>query len=711
MIRQEQFHLGALLDRWSPPEEVVLILSATLVGAGTGLGAVVFIWLLRQIDGWAQQFQMQWGNVVGLLLFLALAGLAVGYMVDHWAREAKGHGVPEVMEAIAMRGGRIRPRVAALKVLASSLTIGAGGSAGREGPIVQVGSALGSTLGQALHFSNERVRTLVACGAAAGIAATFNAPIAGAIFALEVILGRFTVRYFGAVVISSVVASVIGQIYLGDKPAFIVPAYALNHVGELLIYVILGVLAGLVAVAFIRALYRAEEFFDNWKFPASLKASLGLFLTGVVALVVPGQEVLGSGLHYIGDMIAEDFAEPLGFLALLLVLKLLATCFTLGSGNSGGVFAPTLFMGAVLGGMVGSVAHHFWPEVVQHPGAYAIVGMAATFAGAARGPITAVLIVFEMSNDYRLILPLMLATVLSTFLAEQMLQESIYTLKLKLKGITLQAGRDVDVLQTVRVEEAMTVDPATVPHHMPLEKLSEHFAKTGRHGFIVLDEKQELWGLVTINDLRMALADHHALPPPRRVADIASPRTKLAIAYPDETLGEALARMGVRGVGRMPVLDRANPNKLVGLIRRDDVIRGYRLAVARRAEVQHRAKQFQLRNLDEAEFVELIIESNAASVGKPLKTLAAILPHECVLVSVRRDDRIIIPHGDTILEAGDRITAFIKSEEVTDLRKCLLEANGVSETEEIEAPIPIKIEVPHPLEVEEVFEEDETIEV
>ena len=669
-LRQEKFRLNALLDRWNPPEEVVLILSALFVGAGTGLGAVVFVWLLKQINQLAQQFQAWLGGVVGLLAFMILAGLAVGYLVDKWAREAKGHGVPEVMEAIALRGGRIRPRVAAIKVLASSLTIGAGGSAGREGPIVQVGSALGSTLGQVLHFSNERVRTLVACGAAAGIAATFNAPIAGSIFALEVILGRFTVRYFGTVVISSVVASVIGRIFLSDKPAFTVPAYALNHVGELLIYSVLGILAGLVAVAFIRALYRVEKFFDTWKFPAPLKAALGMLLTGLVALLLPGREVLGPGLEFIGETIAGDFSHPLGFLTLLLVLKMLATCFTLGAGNSGGVFAPTLFMGAVLGGMVGTVAQNLWPDMVLHPGAYAIVGMAATFAGAARGPITAVLIVFEMSNDYRLILPLMLATVISTFLAERIFQESIYTLKLKLKGITLQAGRDVDVLQTIRVEEAMTTNPLTVPHTMTLEALSETFARTGRHGFIVLDANDQLWGLVTLNNLRVALADGEKASQVQ-VADIAVPRSELAVAYPDETLGEALARMGVRGVGRMPVLDRAHPDRLVGLIRRDDVIRGYRLALARRAEVQHRTKQFHLRNLDDAEFIEITIEKGFLSVGQPLKRLAAALPHDCVLVSVRREDRIVIPHGDTMIQVGDRITAFIKSGEIDQLRASL----------------------------------------
>ncbi|MBW7886371.1 MAG: chloride channel protein, partial [Caldilineaceae bacterium] len=419
--------LGHLSERWQIPEEFVIVGTALLVGLGTGLGAILFIWLLDQITLIRTLATQSVGLVAGTLAVMALAGLLVGIIVERWASEAKGHGVPEVMEAIAIRGGRIRPRVAAAKVLASSLTIGAGGSAGREGPIVQVGSALGSALGQALRFSEERVRTLVACGAAAGIAATFNAPIAGTIFAMEVILGRFTLRYFGAVVIGAVAASVTSRAVLGDRPAFQVPAYALTHIGELLIYAVLGVLSSLLAVLFIRMLYFAEARFDGWRAPMPVKTMLGMLLTGLVALLVPGQGVLGAGLHNIGESIRGDFNFTLSFMLILLTGKMLATSFTLGSGNSGGVFAPSLFMGAVLGGIVGTIAHTLWPDVAGHPGAYAIVGMAAVFAGAARAPITAVLIVFEMSGDYKLILPLMLATVLSTLLAERIFPESIYT--------------------------------------------------------------------------------------------------------------------------------------------------------------------------------------------------------------------------------------------------------------------------------------------
>ncbi|MEZ4581375.1 MAG: chloride channel protein [Caldilineaceae bacterium] len=429
------------LDRRTIPEELIIVGTALLVGIGTGLGAVIFIHLLEFIAMLTERLTASIGMVVGTLLAMGLAGAAVGLIIDKFASEAKGHGVPEVMEAVAIKGGRIRARVAAAKVLASSLTIGTGGSAGREGPIVQVGAALGSSLGQFLRFSDERVNTLVACGAAAGIAATFNAPIAGTIFAMEVILGSFTLRYFGAVVISSVAASVISRMMLSERPAFLVPAYPLSHLAEIPIYVLLGLLAALVAVAFIQTLYYLEGRFDNWQVPVPVRTTVGMLAAGVIALAIPGNEVLGPGLHFIGENIAVNVDQAIGMLAILLVGKLLATSFTLGSGNSGGVFAPSLFMGALLGGIVGTIANQLWPNVAVNPGAYAIVGMAALFAGAARAPITAVLIVFEMSNDYKLILPVMLATVLSTIVAELLFPESIYTLKLACKGISLERAR------------------------------------------------------------------------------------------------------------------------------------------------------------------------------------------------------------------------------------------------------------------------------
>ncbi len=657
------------LERLRSPEGL-LIGTSILVGGFTGLSAIFFIWLLAKIGALSRWVEANTGGVLGMLAFMALAGAIVGFLIDRWAKEAKGHGVPEVMEAIALRGGRIRAQVAAIKVLASSITIGAGGSAGREGPIVQVGSALGSVIGQKLHFSEDRIRTLVACGAAAGIAATFNAPIAGSIFALEVILGRFTVRYFGAVVVSAVSASVVAQQFLENRPAFVVPSYRLNHLAEIPIYIVLGVLSALWAVAFIRVLYKLEGSFDHWRVPMPLKTAIGLVLTGLVALFFTDRAVLGPGLHMIEELIAGDVNLTLQLMAGLLVMKLLATSFTLGSGNSGGVFAPSLFMGAVLGGIVGTVANMLWPEVAVHPGAYALVGMAAVFSGAARAPITAVLIVFEMSGDYQLILPLMLATVLSTLMAELLFKDSIYTLKLTLKNIRLERGRDEDILQGVSVQEVMFSQPVTITARASVGDLLTVLTETHFHGLPVMTEDGHLWGIVTVSDIDKVQAEDMNLAD-LTVADIATPHSRLAVAYADEAIGDVLTRMSRRGFRHFPVVVRDDTRQLVGLINREAIIRAYNVGLVRRAETQHRTKRLQLQNVDGTEFVDITLIPEHEVVGKTIQQIAPTLPHDCVLVSIRRDGRLLIPHGDTVLMAGDQITAFIHENQCAQLQSCL----------------------------------------
>ena len=655
------------IDHVQPPDALTIVLVSLVVGVGTGLSAVLFVWLLRQINQFTAQLQVWTGDVLGLVLAMAGAGLLVGYIATYWAKEAKGSGVPEVMEAVALRGGRIRSRVALIKILASSITIGTGGSAGREGPIAQIGSSLGSTIGQMFHFSTRRIRTLVACGAAAGVAATFNAPIAGAIFALEVILGKFTVNYFGAVVISSVAAGIIGRIFLGDRPAFVVPAYP-SQISELPLYILLGVLAALVAVLFVKLLFYIEGFFERWQLSPMLKAAVGMVLTLGVALLLPGQEVLGSGLEFIGKAIAEDFSLPLGLMAALLVTKMLATSFTLGSGNSGGVFAPSLFVGAIVGGMVGSVAHSIWPEVAVNPGAYAIVGMAAVFSGAARAPITAVLIVFEMSNDYKLILPLMLATVLSTLLAEHLFSESIYTLKLKLKGITLQRGRDLDVMQSLQVREAMTPDPYLVQEDMSISALGDLLQRTHHHSFPVVDQALNLIGMVSLRDYERVAEKPHIVE--LRVRDIAT-LGRLLIAYEDEPLSEIVQRLAVRGINKLPVVSRNDPKRVVGSIRREDIVKAYNIALARRTEDEPDIEKLPTLPNPQMCFLDIEINKRSRAAHKMVADIAPELPYECVLVSVRRQGVLLVPHGDTVLQPGDVLNVFVRRAEERQLRDCL----------------------------------------
>jgi CIC family chloride channel protein len=348
---------------------------------------------------------------------------------------------------------------------------------------------------------------------------------------------------------------------------------------------------------------------------------------------------------------------------------MLATSLTLGSGNSGGVFAPSLFMGATLGGIVGLAANHFWPGIAPNPGAYAIVGMAATFSGAARAPITAVLIVFEMSSDYKLIIPLMLATVLSTLIAEALHDESIYTLKLKEKGIRWQRGRDIDVLQSVTVGEIISRNFDSVPADFTLPELTERFEQTHRHGLPILDEDGKLCGLLTISDLDRALDDNK--PSETTALEIGVPLRDLLVTTPEETMGAALALMGTRGLGRLPVVDPTDRSRLLGMVRRSDIIRAYYIALARRAEIQHRAKRQAMTNIDGTIFTDFILEEGDKAVGKRLAELSPNFPKACILVSIRRSGRLLIPHGETVFQAGDKVTVFVNTQDVDQIQSCL----------------------------------------
>ncbi len=687
--------LGRWLDSRQPPETVVLMGTALLVGLGAGLGAVVFRWLIALVqmlsfDGLGEIFPGL-GDYV-LVLAPALGGMIVGPLIYFFAREAKGHGVPEVMEAVALRGGRIRPIVVVIKSLASSITIGSGGSVGREGPIVQIGSALGSTLGQLLRMSDERIRNLVACGAAGGIAATFNAPIAGVLFAMEVILGEFTTRYFALVVVSSVTASVVGRVAFGNIPAFEVVPYALVSPWELVFYLLMGLLAAPLAVAFTRILYLLEDVFDAWKgFPEYAKPLIGGLLLGVSGLLfvransgfgwnVPGNPVTFYGVGYEAMEWALLGKGTLPLLLALTGIKILATSLTIGSGGSGGVFAPSLFVGSMFGGAFGHIVHNLFPTITAAPGAFALVGMAAVFGGAARAPITAIIILFEMTDDYRIVLPLMLATVVSTILAEHLDKESIYTMKLSRRGIRLERGRDIDVMQGVVVGEAMTVSVDTVSCQMYLDDLEELFGQTHHHGFPVLDERGELFGVVTLQDLMRAkergpLARY-------KVQDIAT-QEPLTV-FPDEPMWVALKRLGTRDVGRLPVVDRRNPRRLLGLIRRSDIVRAYRVAIGRRLDFQERADKLRLGKLTNTEFIDIVVDAGSSLAGQQIHDLP--LPQDCLLATARRGDKTILLHGDTTIQVGDHIVALVRPDCAPQLMEIFESSKEVSPPPEEEKP-------------------------
>ncbi len=457
--------LAARLRRSSLEGSTGLTMLALLVGVGAGGGAVAFRYMIL---GFTELFTGHRDysaagyagnpNLPGLgIWFVCLApvagGLIYGPLVSRFAPEARGHGVPEVMYAVHRRGGRMRPQVPVVKSLASAICIGSGGSVGREGPIVQIGSALGSVLGQAIKLPERQLRLLVACGAAGGISATFNAPIAGVFFALELILGDFETQSFGLVVLSSVAADAIGRAVFGSHPFLRLPAFHFGSPAELVLYAGLGVIATGVGLGFVRVLYAGEDLSDKiWgSRPEWLRPAVGGVLLGLLLLAVP--EMYGVGYPVLQLAVAGHYLVLV--LLGLLAAKILATSLTMWIGGSGGVFAPSLFMGAMLGSAYGAAAHSLLPGIAVAAGAYGLVGMGAVFAAAARAPITAVIIIFELTGDYQIILPLMIAVVVATALSSELTRDTIYTLKLRRRGIDIDRPAKPGLLEEIRVSEAM----------------------------------------------------------------------------------------------------------------------------------------------------------------------------------------------------------------------------------------------------------------
>jgi len=511
------------------------LLLAAVVGLFAGMVATAFRWMIAGTQQVVQGAPLGPVGVLGdprLVLGPAVGGLLVGLLVYFLAREAKGSGIPEVILAVARNNGNIRGRVSIVKFFASAICIGSGGSAGREGPIVQIGSSLASAIAQALRLPAEHVRLLATCGVAAGVAATFNAPIGGALFALEVILRDFGVRSFGLVVLSCVAATAFSHATLGDVPAFRVPAHQPVTAQELPLFAMLGVLAAVVSIVFTRSLYWVSDRFDGSRLPQYAPPAVGGLFVGLLGAMLPG--ILGVGYETIEPALATQLG--IGLCASLTILKLVATSLTIGSGGSGGVFAPCLFIGATFGSMFGQVMQRAMPGVVTNPETYAIAGMGAVFTGAARAPVSSVLILFEMTADYRIIIPLMAAIVVSSLVAERLLRHDIYTIKLARRGIDIKQTRPSDPMTAIRVDEVMTSQVDTVPHDMPLEQLADEFRRSGHHGFPVVDSDGLLVGIVSLSDLgRAASRGLHD----RLVGDIAT--TNVMVCQPQQSLREALA--------------------------------------------------------------------------------------------------------------------------------------------------------------------------
>jgi chloride channel protein, CIC family len=506
-----------------------------------------------------------------VLLIPAVGGLLVAPIVFLASRDARGHGVPEVIESISFRGGKIRPEVALVKSLASAITIGTGGSVGREGPIVQIGAALGSALGQVLRVPGARLPTLAGCGVAGGIAAVFNAPIAGAFFALEVVMGNFAMPAFGPVMLSSVVATVVSRAYFGNHPAFTVPGYTMLSEVELPLYLLLGIACGLGGVVFMFVLDIFEERFAKLPIHTLLKPAVGGLILGAIILFVPN--VYGVGYATMDAILRGALSWR--WLLLLLPVKMVATSLTLASGGSGGLFLPILYLGSVTGGLFGFAAGALLPSLTAPSGAYALVGMGAFLAGAVHSPITAFLLLFEITGDYHIILPLMVSCSVSTLVAKLLREESIYTLQLMRRGIDVRQ-REANLMQVFTVGHVMHREAPTLKEAATFAEVVQHFLTSNMPVCFVVNQERQLLGEISIHDVKALLQDD-TLGPLVIAKDLA--QSSNVTTSPDETLARCLNKFGLSDQEYLPVVSPTL--ELYGIISQRDVLDLYNREILR----------------------------------------------------------------------------------------------------------------------------------
>ena len=566
----ERIHIG---------DEAFYLLLATVIGALAGLGSVAFLLLIRFFEKlfFGGIFHAMGSPPYLVFLLPLLGGLLIGPLIQRFPTEAKGDGVPSAMETVALHGGIIRPRTVGLRTLTAAVTIGSGGSVGREAPIAQIGAAIGSAVGQFLKVSASRMRIFVACGAAGGIAAVFNAPIGGVFFSLEVLLGDFAAATFAPIVIASVVSTTVSRLLLGNVLIFEVPPYILTGIWDLVLSAVLGAFCGLAAIFFMRGLESAEKQFSSSRIPLWGRAAVGGGMTGVVAIFFP--QVLGTDATTLDAAFAG--AYPWSLLLLIGYLKIVATSFSLGSGGSGGVLGPAVFIGGILGAFVGTFANTLFPGQFGFIDGYALIGMAAFLAPVIGGPITSILILFEMAGNYTIILPLLVAVVAAMLVAHRFSRYSLYTHKLHEKGIDLVAGREESVLKQVRVRDVMREKFHSVLPSASFGSLAASFFGSKIDYLYLTGEQGDLTGVVSLTDLRPYLKEE-SLWDLVCARDVATPDP--VAVMPSESMLDALNKFAYRNVAQLPVVSDPHTRKLIGVVRRSDLLEGYQKIVLRKPE-------------------------------------------------------------------------------------------------------------------------------
>jgi CIC family chloride channel protein len=547
-------------------EDQVFLFLALLIGALVGLVVVAFILVTERLG---MRLYPPGGAAWRRLLVPTAGSLAMGYLLYRYFPDARGSGVPQTKAALFARDGRITLGTVFGKFFCTSATLASGIPLGREGPAVQVGAGISSVLGRTLGLSTEKVKALLPVGAAAAIAAAFNTPMAAVVFALEEILGDLHAPVLGSVVLASATSWAVLRVLLGNNPLFHVPQYELVHPAELGIYAVLGIAGGLLSAAFTRSLLAMRAWFlrlprnTRWWHPV-----IGGVTAGVMGWFVP--QVLGVGYGFVGDALNGGMA--LRLMALLVVLKLIAVVTSYASGNAGGIFGPSLFLGAMLGGTIGGVAHHLFPAYTATPGAYALVGMGALFAGIVRAPMTSVLMIFEITRDYSVIVPLMIANLVSLFIASRLQKTPTYEALALQQGIHLPSSATRAELGRRKVAQVMRQTTEMLPCQTLVRDTLEIVRTSPSHSWLVEDQGSVV-GVVSRNMLERALKSNGA-DPEKRLRDLLDP-LDFPHVHPDHALHLALERMSASQLDLLPVVNRANVHKLEGVIALRDILESY----------------------------------------------------------------------------------------------------------------------------------------
>ncbi len=562
---------------WMSSTNIELIL-ACLVGIGAGLATVFFRYLLHEMHyfffgvfyPWLSQFSIYLLPIIPMIGAVLLIPFSLKY-----PGEINGYGMPRFLISVHIRGGLIRTRQIFVKILTAAITISTGGSAGVEGPIAQIGGAVGSSIGRFFQMGSQRLKILVACGSAAGIAAQFNAPLAGVLFAQEIIMvGEFQLQTFGVIVISSGLATAISRAFYTSAPTFGILHYDFISYYEFGLYVVLGLLIGVLAYGFIKVFFLIGDTFEQMKLHSQVKPIVGAFLVGCLGLVHFG--VLSDGYEYMHDAIQSPAALPIAAIALLVVMKMIATSITLGSGNVGGVFAPCLFIGAMIGAVFGWGADLVFPSLGIQPGSYALVAMGAFLAAATHSPMTSIFLLFEITGNYEVIIPIMFASVIGVMVTRRLCPDSLDSMELSRQGIHLHKGVEASILNTIQVKSVMIKEFETLPETMSFAEFMKFFPNSKTQYYPVLDNRGKMTGVVSFQDIREIMLEdglEHVVV----MKELAE--TDLIKLFPHDNLTTAIKKFGIKDIGTIPVVDPEDHQKIIGILQRKDVIDTYNKAV------------------------------------------------------------------------------------------------------------------------------------